>query len=105
MNLIPHKDKLLPPNGVYYSQVLIRGEVYDGISNIGSKPTVSEENIVGIETYLYDFEREIYGENIEVRLLQFRRGEICFENVEQLRRQMEADMTEGKAYHLERRKK
>ena len=100
VNLIPTGGKLLPPNGVYYSQVIVQGEKYNAISNIGCKPTVSEENIVGIESFLYDFDQEIYGANIEVRLLAFKRSEMHFENVEQLKAQMEADIAEGRKFHI-----
>ena len=99
VNLIPPAGKLLPPNGVYYSQVIVRGEKYNAISNIGCKPTVSVEKVVGIESFLYDFDRDIYGETIEVQLLAFKRPEMRFENVEQLKVQMEADIAEGRKFH------
>ncbi|MBQ9141349.1 MAG: riboflavin biosynthesis protein RibF, partial [Lachnospiraceae bacterium] len=59
VNLVPGKDKLLPPRGVYYSKVLYKGKKYDAISNIGYKPTVSQEKTLGVESYLYDFTEEI----------------------------------------------
>lgn len=100
VNLLPEKDKLLPPKGVYYSQVLYKGKIYEAISNIGYKPTVSQEEILGVESYLYDFEEQIYGEDIEVGLLAFKRPEMRFESVEVLREQMHRDILEGKKYHL-----
>ena len=100
VNLIPPASKLLPPNGVYFSQVIVQGKKYHAISNIGCKPTVSEEKIVGIESFLYDFDRDIYGEKIEVQLQAFKRPEMRFENVEQLKSQMEADIAEGRKFHL-----
>ena len=99
VNLLPEKDKLLPPNGVYYSEVLYGGKKYAAISNIGYKPTVSEEKIVGVESYLYDFEEEIYGEEIEVSLLAFKRPEMRFSGVEELQAQMQEDIHLGKNYH------
>ncbi len=100
VNLLPEKEKLLPPKGVYYSEVRYKGKIYAAISNIGYKPTVSREQILGVESYLYDFEEEIYGEDIEVGLLAFKRSEMCFEGVEELREQMQKDILEGKKYHL-----
>ena len=100
VNLLPEKDKLLPPKGVYFSEVLYKGKCYAAISNIGYKPTVSDEKILGVESYLYEFAEEIYGEDIEVRLLAFKRPEMCFENVEALREQMQKDILEGNKYHL-----
>ncbi len=100
VNLIPPKDKLLPPKGVYYSYVNVGTVKYDAISNIGCKPTVSNEKMVGIESYLYDFDRDIYGENIEVQLLEYKRPEMRFDSMEQLRQQMARDMEDGKKYHF-----
>ena len=103
VNLIPPKEKLLPPNGVYFSKVIVKGKTYGAISNIGCKPTVSEENIVGLETFLYDFEQDIYGQNIVVYLEKFKRPEMRFANVEELKWQMEKDIADGKKYHLSKK--
>lgn len=100
MNLLPPKEKLLPPLGVYYSLVSYNGEIYPAISNVGYKPTVSQEPVLGVETYLYDFDREIYGEDISVSLLSFKRPEMRFASVEELKAQMKQDICDGKEYHF-----
>lgn len=97
-NLIPDERKLLPPNGVYYSRARLGEKIYRGISNVGYKPTVSEEKILGVETYLYDFTGEVYDRDMDVELLAFRREERAFENVEALRRQIEADVEAGRNF-------
>lgn len=99
-NLLPDPNKLLPPNGVYYSSVLLHGVSYRGISNIGCKPTVSRENIMGVETYLYDFDESIYGSQITVQLHAFRRPEEKFENVEALRKQLALDIVAGREFEV-----
>ena len=96
VNLLPPVDKLLPPNGVYFSNVSYQGKHYRSISNIGCKPTVSEERIMGVETYLYDFKETIYGKEITVNLLRFKRPEMKFDSLEQLKAQMQKDIEEGK---------
>ena len=73
LNQTPPEDKLLPPFGVYYSDVLIGDKKYCGMTNIGVKPTVSDEKRVTVETYLYDFKGDIYGETATVLLLTHRR--------------------------------
>lgn len=98
VNLQPPAAKLLPPFGVYYSRVLYEGCTYRGISNIGCKPTVTDVGQVGVETYLYDFDREIYGEEIRVQLLAFRRPEQRFDSMEALRNQMQADIAAGREF-------
>lgn len=98
VNLLPSENKLMPPNGVYFSQVRHRGRLYRAVSNVGYKPTVTDEHVMGLESYLYDFEGDIYGEAIEVYLLKFSRPEQRFENVEALRRQLERDIEAGAAF-------
>lgn len=85
-------DKVLPPFGVYAARIIWKNHSFYGISNLGCKPTVSQEAIVGLETYIFDFEENIYGEWIEVELLRFIRPERKFEGVEELREQMQKDM-------------
>lgn len=97
-NLLPDERKLLPPNGVYYSMAEIGEKTYRGISNVGYKPTVSEEKLMGVETYLYDFEGEVYDRDMTVELLSFRRAERAFASVEALRRQIEADVEAGRNF-------
>lgn len=95
VNILPGAGKLLPPNGVYYSSVRYNGRSYRAISNVGCKPTVTDEHVMGVESYLYDFDRNIYGESIEVYLHEFRRPEQRFEDVESLKKQLEKDISAG----------
>lgn len=97
-NILPDARKLLPPNGVYYSRAGLGDRIYRGISNVGCKPTVSEEKIMGVETYLYDFSGEVYDRDMTVELLAFRRAERAFESVEALRHQIEADVEAGRSF-------
>ena len=99
LNQVPPEDKLLPPFGVYYSDVLIGEKKYCGMTNIGIKPTVSEEKRVTVETYLYDFRDDIYGETATVQLLTHRRPEMKFGSLEELKRTMEQDIQAGRVYH------
>lgn len=102
MNLYPRPEKLLPPKGVYYSRLFYDGCVYPGITNIGQKPTVNDSDMVSVETYLYDFDRDMYGKEIVTELLQFKRPEQKFESVVKLREQMGKDIEEGRIYHDKR---
>jgi riboflavin kinase/FMN adenylyltransferase len=97
-NLYPDADKLLPPNGVYFSKVTVRGNCYYGVTNIGSRPTLQDGAKVSVETYLLDFAQEIYGATIKVELLHFRRPERKFEQVEQLQKEVLKNIEEAKLY-------
>ena len=84
LNQTPPSDKLLPPFGVYYSEVKADGKTYKGMTNIGVKPTVTEDARITVETYLYDFSGNLYGETAEVSLLTYRRPEMRFSGIEEL---------------------
>lgn len=102
VNLIPGERKLLPPAGVYFSTVLYAGKEYRGITNIGRKPTVSCVEATGVETYIYDFNSDIYGQEITVKLEAYRRPERKFAGIEQLKEQMKADLDAGRKYHTKK---
>ena len=86
INMIPDEDKLLPPNGVYTSDVYINGKKYHGLTNIGCKPTISDHEVKGVETYLYDFDGDVYGQDAEVYLKHFCRPETRFDSLDALNR-------------------
>ncbi len=92
VNVLPTDNKLMPPFGVYKSTVIIDEKSYSGMTNIGRKPTVSDSNKVGVETYIYDFDEDVYGKYIEVRLLEFMRPEMKFDSVELLKAQIHSDI-------------
>ena len=91
INQVPDPEKMLPPNGVYYSKTRVGGKWYQGVSNIGVKPTVSGETM-GIETYLFDCSLDLYGQAARVELLSFRRPEMRFASIEELKNQMDSDI-------------
>lgn len=99
VNLLPESNKMLPPNGVYYSHVRYGDRIYPAISNVGFRPTVSGERDVWVESYLYNFDGDLYGQNIDVELLEYRRREQRFENVEFLKEQIKKDIDDGAKYH------
>ena len=98
MNLYPDSDKILPPKGVYYSEVSFEGAHYPGITNIGVRPTVSEDEHVSVETYLYDFDRDMYGQNIETGLIGFKRPEMRFSSKEELKKMIDSDIADGRSF-------
>lgn len=98
INLVPPKDKLLPPNGVYISRTRIEDKYYQGITNIGRKPTIEGESPIGVETHLFGCQKDLYGKEAEVMLLHYKRPEMKFASLEELGRQMSEDVEFGKNY-------
>ena len=92
INMEPAAVKLLPPKGVYATQVLIGSESYDSITNVGCKPTVDNSNKVVVETHLLDFEGDLYGTKPKVCFYHFIRPERKFDSLEALQEQMKKDI-------------
>lgn len=92
MNQIIPKQKLFPAFGVYASRVQIDGIIYRSISNLGKKPTVEGNNQLGLETYILDYNGNLYGRMLKTELLYFIRPEERFSNVKALRKQISNDI-------------
>lgn len=102
-NLLPPPQKHLPPFGVYVAQVLIQGKMYGGVTNIGKKPTIKEKDgkehrPVGVETFIFDYDGDLYGQEIEVGLLHFIRPERKMRGLEELKAQITRDKDFGRAF-------
>ena len=91
-NILPPEGKLMPPNGVYESEVVIEGEerTRKGMTNIGTRPTYNGTDVT-IETNILGFIGNIYGKVITVKLKRMIRREMTFDTPEDLRRQIEKD--------------
>lgn len=91
-NILPPAGKLMPPNGVYESEVVIEGEtkVRRSITNIGTRPTFNGSNIT-IETNIIGFIGNIYGKVITVSLKRMLRPEMQFDSPQALKEQIRKD--------------
>ncbi len=89
-------DLYLPKYGVYGITCLIDNKPYEGILNIGVTPTVSDNNKIKIETHIFDFDKNIYGENLVIQINQFIRDEIKFSSPEELVKQINIDISKVK---------
>ena len=96
-NLVPPKSKILPPNGVYVTTSYFDGRTYGGITNIGCKPTVGE-SFIGVETYLFDCDEDLYGKKCRVDFKKFLRPEKKFPSLEALKARLLADAENGRAF-------
>ncbi|WP_167956749.1 bifunctional riboflavin kinase/FAD synthetase [Anaerosporobacter faecicola] len=104
-NIYPAEDKLLPPNGVYATIVHTSYGMYQAITNIGYKPTIGGETKPGVESYLFDFNGDLYGQEIQVDFYTYERGEQKFDGLEALKAQMFCDREFGKQYFAKQEQK
>lgn len=83
--------KLVPGNGVYAVKVLVKDQQYNGMLNIGIRPTVNETAIPTIEVNIFDFVEDIYSETLTVQFFSKWRDEIKFSGIEELKNQLKED--------------
>ena len=119
LNIVPEKEKLIPRYGVYGCKVKIEdvssckeehegckkeendgkevGNIgwkeYNGICNIGVKPTATKGEELVVEIHVFDFNKEVYQKNVKVRLSTFLRPEKKFNSVEELKEQIKKDIS------------
>lgn len=89
-NLKYNFKKILPKEGVYYTEVLVNNTLYKAITNIGNNPTVNGSKIT-VESYLLDFDEDIYDKEIKVYFLKYIRGVHKFKSLDELREQLQKD--------------
>lgn len=96
-NLSAHNEQF-PPNGVYAAEAQLDGERFRGVMNLGVRPTIAGDSPSRVlELHLFDFDRDIYGSDIEVRFLRYLRPERKFENLAALRAQIAHDVEEAQS--------
>ena len=92
---IDDEDKLLPALGIYAVEIIVNGRKEQGLLSIGKRPTFYEAGDVVPEVYLFDFDEDIYGEEITVSLVERIRGEEKFSSADDLMVQMNKDKEIG----------
>ena len=85
--------------GVYASLVHLEKE-YIGVTNIGTRPSVDNDKTISIETHILDFDRDIYGEIIEIELLEKIRDIKKFNNIEEVKKQVDKDILVAKKIYI-----
>ena len=90
-NLNYSKEIVIPKDGIYKTNSIFKNKNFLSITSIGNNPTFNEK-IKTIETYIIDFNKNIYGENLKIIFKDYIRGQIKFENKEDLINQMDKDL-------------
>ena len=89
-NLRYSKFTLLPKEGVYYTNVMWNDKIFKGITSVGNNPTVNGKNIT-VETFILEFNKDIYGDTIKVFFLKKIRDNKKFNSLEELKTQLSKD--------------
>lgn len=89
---------LLPRRGVYVTEVALEQGVWRAVTNVGSRPTFTDADIVSVESYLLDFSGDLYDKAVQVRFLKYLRPEKSFANGDALREQISRDVQSALAW-------
>lgn len=90
-------DKLIPKKGVYIVTVEIDKEIFQGLTNVGYNPTFKNKAL-SIETYIFDFSKDILGRDMRINFLSRLRDEITFADAAELSRQIDQDVENAKRF-------
>lgn len=97
-NISPEIE-FVPRKGVYFTWAFLGNEKFPSITNIGFNPTFeSSDSYLKVETHIFNFDRDIYGEHLRVELIHFHRDEMKFGSIEPLKAQIGNDIIAAKKY-------
>ncbi|HXD33896.1 MAG TPA: bifunctional riboflavin kinase/FAD synthetase [Pyrinomonadaceae bacterium] len=96
-NLRPH-NRVIPRNGVYVTGTLIEGQWRRSVTNVGVRPTFTNDVEPSVETYVMNWAGDLYGDVVRVRFLHRLRNEMKFRSVDELKAQIERDVKRAQGY-------
>ena len=88
-------ETIIPANGIYATQVKLDGKEFIGATSIGYNPTFNNEE-KSIESFIIDFNENLYGKDIEINFVKWIRTEESFDNTVELQKQMTDDINQIK---------
>ena len=102
INLILPPSVLVPDHGVYITRVTLPdGTSCPGVTNVGVRPTVSDSGTVSVETFLLDYDGDLYGQHVRLEFCRRLRPEQRFGSLEELRQQILRDIDSARVYFAE----
>ncbi len=90
-NLKVNADKILPDEGVFGVNLYVDSVQYKGMMNIGNRPTINLKGERRVEVNIFDFDKDIYGQNVRVEMIKKIRNEKKFDSIDELKSQIEKD--------------
>lgn len=97
-NLVWNNKKVIPKIGVYATKTEINGRWYEAMTSVGYNVTINDEHNIYIESHIFDFNENVYGQKMKIKWYKYTRSEIKFSSLTALKNKLEQDRTEIKAY-------
>lgn len=91
-NLYVNKVKALPQEGVYSTRIIIDGKTYKGVTNVGTCPTFGNDITKSVETFIIDFDEDIYEKSVRLEFSERLRGTCKFNSKQELKEQIDKDI-------------
>lgn len=88
---INDENKQIPQNGIYAVEVLYENTIHRGMMSIGHNPTVNDTDEIFLEVNIFNFDKDIYGEKIKIRFVEYIREEVKFNSLEELTKKLHED--------------
>ena len=99
VNLVPPPHVLVPGDGVYIARVCLRdGSSYAAVTNVGTRPTVNNGSDLTVESWMLDFDGDLYGQSIRVEFYKRLRDEIRFDSLDALKAEIQRNADDARAY-------
>lgn len=92
------EGRAVPHFGVYAVQCEVDDQIHIGVANVGVRPTVENTNAINCETYLLDFDGDLYGKTMKTSFYRFLRPEMKFESTKALQKAVEQNIAQTRAY-------
>ncbi len=89
-------ESLLPECGVYATRIKVGEGTHLAVTNIGTRPTVDDEQHLTVEAHILDFDQDIYGQSVELEVHKFLRPIQKFNSLEEVLKQVQEDIEEAK---------
>ena len=103
VNLAVPAHVLTPARGVYITRAFLPdGRSCPGVTNVGTRPTVTDGDTVSVETYLLGFDGDLYGQTVRLDFHRRLRGEVKFPSLEALRQEILRNVAETESYFAEK---
>jgi riboflavin kinase/FMN adenylyltransferase len=97
VNLNIDTKMALPPDGVYATRAYVGGQEFQAMTNIGKRPTFGDNNERTIESFILNYNQDVYGKEVKIEIIQRLREEKHFDNIEELKKQIVEDVKLGTA--------
>jgi riboflavin kinase/FMN adenylyltransferase len=87
----------LPPDGVYATRAYIGEDEFQAMTNIGRRPTFGDNKERTIESFILNYNQEIYDKEVKIEIIQRLRDEKHFDSIDELKTQIAEDVKRGTA--------